>query len=144
MTGIDLVESKLKENGYKLTNQRRAIIEVLFENVGHFLSAEEIYTKTREKFNQTNFSTVYRNLEILEKSGILHKTSIKDGASIYELTCNEHHHHHLICKECGKTEIIDFCPLEQVKSQLNNKDFTLIEHKFELYGYCKNCGKKKE
>lgn len=144
MTGIDLVESKLKENGYKLTNQRRAIIEVLFENMGHFLSAEEIYTKTREKFSQTNFSTVYRNLEILEKSEILHKTSIKDGASIYELTCSEHHHHHIICKECGKTEIIDFCPLEQIKSQLNNKDFTLIEHKFELYGYCKNCGKKKE
>lgn len=144
MIDIGHIESRLKENGYKLTNQRKAMIEVLLENMGHFLSAEDIYLKSREKFSQTNFSTVYRNLEILEGCGILHKTSIKDGASIYELTCSENHHHHIICKGCGKTEVIDFCPLASVKEQLGSNDFTLIEHKFELYGYCKNCHKKKE
>jgi Fe2+ or Zn2+ uptake regulation protein len=142
VTDISYIESKLKENGYKLTNQRKAIIEVLFENKGKFLTAEEIFLKSKEKYAQTNFSTVYRNLEVLEITDIIHKTNINDGVSIYELSCSGEHHHHVICKGCGKTEIIDFCPLNDVFKKLNSKNFTLTDHKFELYGYCNKCDEK--
>lgn len=133
------LEDILKENSYKLTSQRKAIIDSLLEYKGHFLTAEEIFIKTKEKYAKTNFSTIYRNLEILDKIGVIHKTSIKDGAAVYELMCNDSHHHHLICKGCGKTDVIDFCPIDEISSHLDNKDFTLTGHKFELYGYCSKC-----
>lgn len=142
MTTQDELKNKLKEQGYKLTNQRKTILEVLFKNKNHFLSAEEIYLKTTEISPKTNFSTIYRNLEILEKIGIIHKTNIDNSTARYEFISYNSHHHHIICKGCGKTEPIDFCPLEEILSKLNHKNFTFTEHKFELYGYCTKCQKK--
>lgn len=132
------IEEKLKDRGYKLTNQRKAIIYVLYTYKNHFLSAEEIFIKSKEKYPQMNFSTLYRNLEILENIGILHKTNIHGGTFSYGLICHSLHHHHIICKGCGKTESIDFCPLEKIKLHNN---FILTDHKFELYGYCQRCQK---
>ena len=133
------VEKILKESGYKLTNQRKAILDVLFEHSNHFLSAEEIYVRAKEKASQTNFSTIYRNLETFLRLDIIHKTSIHPDASSYGLTCHDSHHHHIICKGCGKTEVLDFCPLEDIKDKNKHKNFDLTDHKFELYGYCMNC-----
>lgn len=141
MLDIELIEKKLKDSGYKLTNQRKAIIEVLVEHKDQFISAEEIYIKSREKQPDTNFSTIYRNLAIFENIGIIHNTRIGDDASVYEIMDMDTHHHHIICKGCGKTEVIDFCPLDEMLAGLKTKDFTLTDHKFELYGYCKECEK---
>jgi len=135
------IEGKLRDGGYKLTPQRRAILEVLLEHRGRFVDAGEIYEKTRARHYGTNFSTVYRNLDILENLGIIHKTSIENGAAVYELIFHRPHHHHIICKKCGRTEIIDMCPLEQLIKAVEDKDFTLTGHKFELYGYCRDCSK---
>ncbi|QZY55434.1 Fur family transcriptional regulator [Crassaminicella profunda] len=136
------IERNLRNQGYKLTNQRKALLQVLFHHKKHFLSAEEIYLKTREKYAKTNFSTIYRNLEILENLGIIHKTNIHATTAHYELISRASHHHHIICKGCGKTEPIDFCPLEEILSKFDHKNFTLTDHKFELYGYCSKCQKK--
>jgi Fe2+/Zn2+ uptake regulation proteins len=144
MTNMDKIEYALKEKGYKLTKQRKSILEVLVENSGKFLSVEEIYLRSKNKYEKTNLSTVYRNMEVLEAIDIVHKTSINGSSSSYEFTCSDHHHHHVICKNCGKTETIDFCPLKEFASKVNNSGFTVTDHKLELYGYCNNCSKKTE
>ncbi|WP_053954810.1 Fur family transcriptional regulator [Inediibacterium massiliense] len=136
------IEKKLKEKGYKLTYQRKAILEILIQHEQQFLTAEEIYIKVKKDLPQINFSTVYRNLEILEKINMIHKINIENKPSQYELILHDDHHHHVICKSCGKTQPIHFCPLKQIIESLEDKDFTLTEHKFELYGYCSNCTKK--
>ncbi|WP_165000408.1 Fur family transcriptional regulator [Anaerophilus nitritogenes] len=138
------IKEKLKENGYKLTDQRKAILEVLIHHEHQFLTAEEIYTRVKKDLSQINFSTVYRNLEILEKIDMLHKINLEDKPSQYEIILHHDHHHHVICKDCGKTQPIHFCPLKQILNSLEDEDFTLTEHKFELYGYCSNCTKKKK
>ncbi|QGU93775.1 transcriptional repressor [Clostridium bovifaecis] len=144
MINIDKVEDALKKKGYKLTKQRKSIIEVLIENTGKFLSVEDIYTECKVKYPKTNLSTVYRNMEILEDIDLVHKTSINGSSSSYEITCNECHHHHLICKNCGKTETIDYCPVDDITSKINNNGFTVTDHKLEIYGYCNSCNKKKK
>ncbi|MTI48682.1 Fur family transcriptional regulator [Sporosalibacterium faouarense] len=140
MLNNEKIQEELKRNGFKLTSQRKAIIEVLMEHKDRFITAEEIHKKVLQKHPKTNFSTIYRNLESFEKINIIHKTNISDNASIYELVCNDNHHHHIICKKCGKTEIIDFCPLDNINNSL--KSFKLIDHKFELYGLCDKCNNK--
>lgn len=143
MVDIDKVEAALKEKGYKLTKQRKSIIEVLIENTGKLLSVEDIYAKCKLKYPMTNLSTVYRNMEIFELINLVHKTSIDGSSASYEITCNELHHHHLICKNCGKTETIDYCPLNEITSKINDNGFVVTDHKLEIYGYCSACSKKK-
>ena len=142
MIKIDEIEESLKNKGYKLTKQRNSIIEVLIENIGKFLSVEDIYLKCKDKYPKTNLSTVYRNLEILEDINLVHKTNITGASASYEIVCNDCHHHHVICKTCGKTEVIDFCPIQEFTSKVAEDGFLVTDHKIELYGYCKNCTKK--
>lgn len=144
MTCVEQIQKRLKDSGYKITNQRKAIIEVLLEHKGQFLTAEEIYIMSKDKCADTNFSTVYRNLDILMTTGIIHNTKINNDASVYELKDTEGHSHHIICKGCGRTETIDYCPLEAMDSKVKNNNFTLTGHKFELYGYCNECDKKND
>lgn len=139
---IKYIENKLKEKGYKLTNQRKAIIEVFFDNKSTLLTADEIYEKTILKFSGTNFSTVYRNLDVFIISEIIQKINLTGSSSSYELIDEPSHHHLMICKDCGKTETIEFCPFEEVRKKLIDQNFTLTDHKFELYGYCGKCDKK--
>lgn len=140
----EIIEGKLIAKGYKLTRQRIVLLEVLLESTGQFLSAQDIFLKVKEKYPKMNFSTIYRNLELLENIDIIHKTNLANDVSFYELISQENHHHHIICKRCGKTEIIDFCPLKEIQSKINNQSFSLTDHKFELYGYCNKCVKYKK
>lgn len=140
MFNIDNIEAKLKNKGYKLTQQRRAILAVFLENPSKLLTADEIFDKAVEKFNTTNFSTVYRNLDLFVIAEIILKVDL-GGSSAYELLNEDSHHHLIICKSCGKTEPIEFCPYKEISSKLKDQNFTFTDHKFELYGYCHKCKK---
>lgn len=132
----------LKSNQYKITEQRRAIMQILSNHHHGMLSVEELYNETKVIYPKTNMSTVYRNIEILESLNLLYKIMNDNGVTQYKLICCEEHHHHLICTHCGKTEVIDFCPLDTFESLAKQKNFQLTGHKIELYGQCAQCLKK--
>ena len=136
---LNVLLNKLKANGYKTTEQRKVILQILVSNNQNLISVENILSKSKEMNPKTNMSTVYRNLEILEKLDLLYKVMTENGITLYKLACCNKHHHHLICKGCGKTEVIDFCPLNSLMKLSKEKNFNLTEHKLELYGYCKDC-----
>lgn len=131
--------SKLKDAGYKSTKARQALISTLIQHRSNFLSAEGLFDAFKKEYPEINVSTVYRNLAILEELGIVHKLNGDDGIAKYKLMETNEHHHHIICKNCGKTAIIDFCPMSILNPFVDKKDFTLTDHKLELYGYCKDC-----
>ena len=90
----------LKQKGLKMTPQRRLILEYIHDNQAH-LTAEELINYLDTRAPGINKSTVYRTLDLLEESGCVVKSEI-DGRSIYH-HAEEGHHHHLICRVCGKT-----------------------------------------
>lgn len=138
MDKIHLIEEKLRSMGYKLTGQRRLIIEVFEDNPSHY-TAQEVFEKARQKNSSINFSTIYRNLELLCKLDIINKLNITSGISHFELK-DVKHHHHIICLGCGAMKKVDICPYNKLnKSKLDELGFVPIEHKFEIYGYCKKC-----
>jgi Fe2+ or Zn2+ uptake regulation protein len=138
MNKLNEIERALKEKGYKLTGQRRIIIEAFDQCPVHY-TAHEIFEKVKVKNPSINFSTVYRNLELLCNLGIINKLHISSGISHFELSHNEHHHH-VICIKCGDMQGIDMCPYEGLKNnELDVLGFVPVEHKFEIYGYCKKC-----
>lgn len=142
MTDVELLNI-LKSEGYKITSQRKAIIEALVSYRDNLINVECLFSKAKELYPKTNMSTIYRNLEILEDLNLLYKVIGDDGTAMYKLTCsNEEHHHHIICKICGKTETIDFCPIDVFTKISNEKHFNLTGHKLELYGQCYDCNQK--
>lgn len=136
---LETLVDKLKTGGYKVTQQRKVILEVLSLNDSTMLSVEDIIEQSKKIYNKINMSTVYRNLEILEELGLLCIVSGDDGVTLYKLISSTEHHHHMVCKNCGKTESIEFCPLDMFQKISKEKNFDLTDHKLELYGYCSNC-----
>ncbi len=138
MKNLENLELTLREKGYKLTEQRRIIIRAFLVSPGHH-TAQEILDMVRESCKDINFSTIYRNLEMLCRLDIINKLQIESGISHYELN-GLSHHHHIICKKCGETKEIDVCPYASLEDeQLESLGFKATDHKFEIYGYCSKC-----
>jgi Fe2+ or Zn2+ uptake regulation protein len=130
----------LREKGYKLTPQRREIINILSNDLAH-PGARDILKKVRKKAPQISLSTVYYTLDILKNQGLIRELEFYDQDNRYE--SNVANHINLICKKCGKIE--DFpgeVPLsfDAVKART---DFQPVGMRFEYYGYCKACSRKK-
>ena len=132
---------KLKRGGYKLTPQRKAVIEVMLENQDKHLSSEEIYDVVKKDYPEIGLATVYRTLNTLDELSIIVKMNFNDGCIRYELdTDEEHHHHHLICRECGKVIEVKEDLLEDIEREIENKyDFQILDHNLKFYGICNVC-----
>jgi len=133
-------QSKLAASQYKLTGQRATVLEVMINNRGKHLSAEEVLQQARELRPNIGIATVYRTLEKLASLEILYKGMFDSGKYLYELADDrEHHHHHVVCVNCGSiTEIKDdlLCELEK---NIEKQGFRIIDHDLKFYGYCPKC-----
>ncbi len=125
----------LKKHGLKNTRNRELIIKILDDKAP--LSAEQIEKKL-EKEN-IKLSSIYRNLALLEENGILIKSIGLDGISYFQIN-SENHKHQLTCTKCGKTVIIQECPLYDIEEKLEKETgFKILSHSFEFSGLCKDC-----
>lgn len=139
---IEKLKEQLKEKGYKLTPQRRAVLDVIINNEGKHLSTEEIYDMVKEACPEIGLATVYRTLQLLEKMGVVYKMNFDDGCNRYELVHNyeDHQHHHLICLNCGSVQEVEgdlLGALEEKVETLYN--FKITNHSVKFFGYCDKC-----
>lgn len=138
----DILVEKLKEKGYKLTNQRRDIYDFLLASQDKHLSAEEILTEIKKDNQDIGLATIYRTLQLFIDTGIAIKQDFDDGKSRYELLLEgeSHNHHHLICQNCGDIIEVNVDLMEELENQIEkNYDFEIVNHIVKLYGYCKKC-----
>jgi len=141
MSKNDDIGSILLKKGCKNTKSRKAVIEVL-ENAKAPMSAEEIFLSIKESGAPINLSTVYRNLELMEKKGLIEKMIINDSKSRFELT-KHGHRHHLICTDCKKMVSLDTCPIEKFERDvIEETNFDITGHQLVLYGICPDCKKE--
>lgn len=126
----------LKEQGYKLTKQRCEILEALEESPP--LMAEEIFHLVN-KHCKVDLSTVYRNLNTLQKMGLIRKVNSLGQADQYELVKN-HCKHALECLRCGAKVVFSECVFDQLVREIELKThYKVKKHNLELYGTCPNC-----
>ncbi|MGS0746669.1 Fur family transcriptional regulator [Syntrophomonas erecta subsp. sporosyntropha] len=139
-----LVKEKLDKNNYKLTPQRAAVLEVMMDNPGRHLSAEEVLIKARGKFPGIGIATIYRTLEKLADMDVLYKTMFESGKYRYELSVDDkHQHHHIICLKCGSITEVEEDLLHELEGALEDRGFDVVDHELKFYGYCPTCRKKK-
>lgn len=129
---------QIKEKGYKITPQRRAIIDALLLP-GRPPTAKEILEKVRNTFPEISLDTIYRNLNLLADIGFLIQINLKNSeTSRFEVI--KHHHHHLICLGCGEAICLDHCVLdERDLGVARESGYEVVGHAYEIYGYCPVC-----
>ncbi len=138
------VKEILKEEGYKLTTQRKAILDAILENHEKHLNPEEIYNIVKIKYPDIGIATVYRTLQLFEKLNIVCRVNFDDGYNRYELNYNteEHQHHHLVCLNCGNVIEVKMDLLEILENEIEREyGFSIVDHNVKFFGYCSDCQK---
>jgi Fur family ferric uptake transcriptional regulator len=134
----------LKQKGFKSTRQRDIIADEFLKSREH-VTAEELYRKVGKKHRNIGFTTVYRTLKLLAKSGLATERVFADNLTRYEPFSAEHHHDHLICINCGSITEFEDLKLERLQEKIAGTfGFQTVTHKMEFYGYCRNCRRKEE
>lgn len=136
------IESALRHHGYKVTPQRRMIIDEIINTHEHQTPAA-IHERVQIEHPGIGLVTIYRTLEILEECGLICETHAGHSCRSYLLRESFAHHHHLICSDCGK--VVDFtdCGLNELESKLKEKSgFKINGHLLEFIGQCGDCAVK--
>jgi len=120
------------------TWQKTAVLEQL-SNTDEFVSAQELHQKISQSSKKLGLTTVYRALTEMVEQGMADSLSISDGEMRYRI-CTPEHHHHLICRVCGKTVEFDMPGFEELALEVAKAHgFTELSHEIELFGVCKDC-----
>lgn len=142
---INSLKEDFKKKGYKLTPQRRAIVNSIIKNEGKHLTAEEIYDEVKTDCPEIGLATVYRTILLLEDLGIIYKLDLDDGCARFELAHEgeTHRHHHLVCNVCGGVIEVEDDLLDEIEQKIQNSyNFAITDHSVKFFGICDKCKDK--
>ncbi|MDY6917933.1 MAG: Fur family transcriptional regulator [Chloroflexota bacterium] len=128
----------LREKGYRLTPQRMIVLDAVETSDDH-ISAEEIHRQALARYPYINISTIYRTLELLKELGLVAETNLGGGRLVYH-PAGKAHHHHLVCRNCGKIQDIDGSAFERLRKDLSDR--YRFQAEFEhvaVFGVCDEC-----
>jgi len=124
----------------KITSARLTILRTLKSELRPITAS----TLVEKLTNACDETTAYRALEVLVKTGLVHRIHIDAARSYYEIASGRKHHHHAVCTSCGDIEDVLSCVSLDLNRKANAdlKKFRHIEsHSLEFFGVCKKCEK---
>ena len=124
--------------GRRPTRQRAAVAAVLAD-VDEFRSAQELHALLREAGEKVGLATVYRTLQQMAADGSIDMLRTAEGEAVYR-ACSTGHHHHLVCRECGRTVEVEGPAVERWANKISEEHgFTDVQHTLEILGTCADC-----
>lgn len=126
--------------GSRRTRQRAAVTAVMDE-LDDFRSARQIHAVLHERGHDVGLATVYRTLHAMEQRGECDVLRA-DGAdtAVYRRCTRQAHHHHLVCRGCGRALEVDGPQIELwVREMADVSGFSDVSHSIELFGTCRRC-----
>lgn len=125
-------------DGMRPTRQRRAVVTCL-ERFDDFRSAQQIHALLQDNGERVGLATVYRALQALADGGDVDVLRGEDGEARYR-RCSASHHHHLVCRACGRTVEVEGPAVERwAGSVAREHGFSDVSHTLELFGTCRDC-----
>lgn len=121
------------------TRQRRAV-ESIMDDLDEFASAQQIHDRLRHAGESIGLSTVYRNLQALADADEIDALRNADGETLYRRCSADRHHHHLVCRSCGRTVEVEGPEVETWARQVAEQHgFHEVSHTVEIFGLCGDC-----
>ncbi|MBI5077078.1 transcriptional repressor [Candidatus Falkowbacteria bacterium] len=122
------------------TNQRQLIYDYVLNSSLAHPTAEQIFQSVKKRLPRISFGTVYRNLEILEKQGLLFLLCYGKEHVRYDAIMENHYH--FVCERCDKVENVVCEELLELNSQIKKRHgFNIRCHRIFFYGQCRDCDK---
>jgi Fur family ferric uptake transcriptional regulator len=124
--------------GARPTRQRKAVVSAL-RDLAVFSSAQDIHALLRQRGEDVGLTTVYRTLQALADADVIDVLRTPEGESVYR-QCSTGHHHHLVCRSCGRTVEIEGPAVESWADRTAARHgFAEVEHTLEIFGTCAAC-----
>jgi Fur family ferric uptake transcriptional regulator len=141
---VDFFQERLRRRGFRMTAERRAILERVVRSSGHF-DADSLLRSLRADGESVSRATVYRTIGHLVDAGLLRKYDLGDRHTQYEPAVGKEHHEHMICVVCG--EILEFVEkrIETLQDEVCRRhDFRPLSHTLHIHGICAKCDRRQE
>ncbi|GIG66494.1 Fur family transcriptional regulator [Phytomonospora endophytica] len=123
------------------TRQRTAVLDLLGE-VDEFRSAQDLHALLRDRGAKVGLTTVYRTLQALADAERIDVMRLPGGEHLYR-RCSQGHHHHLVCRTCGRTVEVAGPAVERWADKVAAEHgFTDVAHTLEIFGTCGECAGK--
>lgn len=120
--------------------RQRAAVMALLERVEEFRSAQELHDLLRRHGDSVGLTTVYRTLQALAEAGEIDVMRPPGGEHLYRRCQREQHHHHLVCRSCGRTVEVDGPAVEQWADRVADEHgFRDVSHTLDIFGTCRSC-----
>ena len=127
------IESKCKQKGVRLTDQRKLIAKVMSESESH-PDVDELHRKVNKLDSKISIATVYRTVKLFEEAGIVEKHDFKGNKARYEQAPEEHHDHLIDINSGEITEFVNEEIEKLQKKEAEKLGYKLVDHRLELYG----------
>lgn len=134
-----IVETHLRQSGFRWTNQRALIVRTALATHDHF-TAEQLLERCRKADPKVSRATVYRTLTVLEEAGFVEGLDTGDGGRRFEHVIGHEHHDHMVCLHCSR--IFEFRDDELERRQeaaAKRIHFRIARHSLRIYGACRDC-----
>ena len=119
--------------------RQRAAVEALLVDINDFISAQNLHARLRAQGQNVGLATVYRTLQAMATDGDVDMVRTADGEAVYR-QCSTGHHHHLVCRSCGRTVEVEGPAVESWADKISAENgFSDVQHTLEIVGTCANC-----
>ena len=133
MQQIEQIVASLREEGFRITPQRIAIVDYLLKTIDH-PSAELIHKVVKKRYPMVSLSTVYKTLDLLKEKRLVNEIEV-EGEARFDAHTDEHIN--LVCVKCGKIDDLDEEYLKDIQTRAAKKSkYLILKSNFELHGYC--------
>jgi len=129
----------MTQNARRPTRQRAAV-EAVLADIDDFLSAQDLHARLRTQGQSVGLATVYRTLQAMATDGDVDMMRTGDGEAVYRRCSSGSHHHHLVCRSCGRTVEVEGPAVERWADKIGaENDFSDVVHTLEIVGTCSDC-----
>lgn len=140
-TRLDAMIARLREEGYRLTPQRLAVLRILADSQKH-PSVEGIYERVRGDFPMTSLATIYKTVTLLKEMGQVMELSFGGMGCRYDGR-NPHPHPHLMCLQCRNIVDADVGDVTGLCKEVSRKTgYRVVSHRLDFFGICRECQEK--
>lgn len=131
--------SDIKPGVQPRKTRQRAAVDAIVSQTLEFRTAQQIHDDLRHSGDSVGLTTVYRTLQGMVETGELDAIRTADGETAYR-RCSNGHHHHLVCRTCGRTVEVSGPAVEKWATAIALENgFRDVSHDLEIFGTCANC-----